>query len=145
MKDSPTARQDNVTFRNCTAIRGPEATRPDPHGAAGANCCFVNFGGLLSSFIDNYGEGCGLTPRPGIASGAEGLVVWGCPGKGNPAFGGAWNSSSVAVVRNVTGSCAGDDGCPMCKFQPVDAYEAGFPGRVASPACNITGPQTQAF
>ena len=56
MKDTPTARQDNVTFRNCTAIRGPEATRPDPHGAAGANCCFVNFGGLLSSFIDNYGE-----------------------------------------------------------------------------------------
>ena len=133
--------QDNVTFRNCTAIRGPEKTMPDPNGAAGINCCFVNFGGLLSSFIDNVGEGCGLTPRKSVASGAEALVVWGCPGIGNPAFGGAWNSSSVAVVRNVTGSCAGSDGCPLCKFQPVSAYEDGFPGHVENFACNISGPQ----
>ena len=130
--------QSNVTFRNCTAIRGTEATKVDPHGAAGVNCCFVGFGGLLTSFIDLYGEGCGLTPRQGIAPGAEALVVWGCPNKGNPAFGGAWNSSSVAVVRNVTGSCAGHDGCPLCKFQPVYAYTHGFPGRVENAACSLT-------
>lgn len=134
------AAQDNLTFQNNTAIRAG-TTPVDKDGAAGINCCFVNFGGRLSSFIGNRGEGCGLTPRKGIGPGAEGLVVWGCPNKGNPAFGGAWDSSSVAVVRDVTGGCAGSDGCPLCVFEPVYAYPDGFPGRVASPACNISGPR----
>ena len=143
------AGQDNVTFRNCVAIRGPEATPADPKGAAGINCCFVNFGGQLSSFVDNHGVGCGLTPRQGVEHHAEALVVWGCPnttpgpttGPGGVNFGGSWNSTSTAVVSNVTGSCAGNDGCPLCKFQPGFAYKNGFPGRVANPSCGITGPQ----
>lgn len=145
------AAQDNVTFRNNIAIRGPEATGPDPHGAAGINCCFVNFGGQLNSFIDNHGIGCGLTPRDHVPNGSEALVVWGCPNP-TPAgdgastganFGGAWNSSSTAVVRNVTGTCAGYDGCPLCKFQPRFAYPNGFPGRVANSACSIAEPQPE--
>jgi hypothetical protein len=132
------AGQNNVTFKNCTAIRGTEKTKPDPHGAAGINCCFVNFGGLAFSFIDNHGEGCGLTPRRGIGHGAEALVVLGCPNKGNPAFGGAWNKSSSVIVHGMTGSCAGQDGCPLCKFQPVYAYPLGFPGSVQNSACNIS-------
>ena len=140
------AAQDNITFRNNIAIRGSRPTKADPHGAAGINCCYVNFGGQLSSFIDNIGIGCGLTPRPRIHSGAEALVVWGCPnptsaGHGSSDgvnFGGSWNSSSTAVVHNVTGSCAGHDGCPLCKFQPRFAYPDGFPGRVVNGACNIS-------
>ena len=27
--------QHNITFKNCTAVRGPEATKQDPKGAAG--------------------------------------------------------------------------------------------------------------
>ena len=99
----------------------------------------VNFGSLAFSCIDNYGEGCGLTPRRGIGHGTEALVVLGCPNKGNLAFGGSWNKSSSVIVRNVTGSCAAQDGCPLCKFQPVYAYPDGFPGRVDSPACNVSG------
>ena len=81
------------------------------------NCCFVSFGGLGSNFIDNIGEGCGLTPkckgyrRPNIPEGSEGLVIFGAPsetpspkGVVNELFGGAWNSSSRAVVKNVTGT-----------------------------------------
>ena len=64
-------------------LAGP--TPADPKGAAGINCCFVNFGGQLSSFIDNVGIGCGLTPRPRIGNGSEALVVWGAP---NPTPGG---------------------------------------------------------
>ena len=135
------AGQNNVTFKNCTAIRGSEKTKADSHGAAGINCCFVNFGGS-GSFIDSRGKGCGLTPRPGIGHGAEALVVFGCPNKGNPAFGGTWDTSSTVVVHNVTGSCAGQDGCPLCKFQPVYAYHDGFPGTIDNPACNISGPQS---
>ena len=129
---------------------GGDASAPlAPRGVAGTNCCFVNFGGQLSSFIDLVGVGCGLTPRPGIANHSEALVVWGCPNPTNAAhnartgvnFGGAWNRSSTAVVRNVSGSCAGYDGCPLCKFQPGFAYPMGFPGRVANAACNISGRQ----
>lgn len=142
------AGQDNITFRNNIAIRGPNPTKADRDGASGINCCFVNFGGHLNSFIDNYGIGCGLTPRPHIGHHAEALVVWGCPNPtpGPPGirgvnFGGAWNSTSTAVVRNVTGTCGGNDGCPLCKFQPVFAYKNGFPGQVSNTACDITGPQ----
>ena len=81
---------NNVTFRNNFA-------RPHP----GQNCCFVSFGGQLSSFIDSHGEGCGLTPRRGIGHGNEGLVVWGSPSANPRLFGGAWNSSSTAVVRQL--------------------------------------------
>ena len=81
---------NNVTFRNNFA-------RPHP----GQNCCYVSFGGQLSSFIDSHGEGCGLTPRRGIGHGNEGLVVWGSPSANPRLFGGAWNSSSTAVVRQL--------------------------------------------
>ena len=121
---------NNVTFRNNFA-------RPHP----GQNCCYVSFGGQLSSFIDSHGEGCGLTPRRGISHGNEGLVVWGSPSANPRLFGGAWNSSSTAVVRNVTGTCAGSDGCPLCVLTAVDGdggYPSGFPGRNVNPACNIT-------
>ena len=72
------AGQTNVTFRNNTAIR-----------KRGNSCCFVNFGGQLSSFLDNFGENCGLTPKPGVPHGNEGLVVWGSPNKQVGLFGGA--------------------------------------------------------
>jgi hypothetical protein len=142
------AGQDNVTFRNNTAVRGTQPTPADPEGASGINCCFVNFGGQLSSFINNHGVGCGLTPRPHIHSHSEALVVWGCPnptagqnGNDGVNFGGEWNSTSTAVVRNITGSCGGHDGCPLCKFEPGFAYPGGFPGHVANSDCNVTGPQ----
>ena len=44
-------------------------------------------------------------------------------------------------VRNVTGTCAGDDGCPLCVLTAIDGdggYPSGFPGRNVNPACNIT-------
>ena len=139
------AGQDNITFLNCTAMRGPEATIPDPNGAAGINCCFVGFGGQLTSFIDSVGHGCGLTPRPHIDNHSEGIVVWGAPNptrhttnKTGVNFGGSWNSSSRAVVRNMTGSCGGTDGCPVCKFQTWYAYPHGFPGHVEGAACNVS-------
>ena len=81
------------------------------------------------------GHGCGLAPRSGVPSNDEGLVVWGGHTK---MFGGAWNASSVAVVRNVTGTCAGHDGCPVCVLAAQHTYPQGFPGRSTNPACNIT-------
>jgi hypothetical protein len=139
------AGQNNVTFRNNTAIRQRSATPVDPKGAAGINCCFVNFGGQLSTFVDNRGEGCGLSPRqsPLIPNGSEALVLWGCPVRGVDLFGGAWNSSSRAVVSNVTGTCADDagagGGCPLCRLLNDYAYPEGFPGHVDNPACNLSG------
>ena len=50
MKTYPCTVQTNITFRNNRAIH-----KKHP----GRNCCFVNFGGLISAFINNYGEGCG--------------------------------------------------------------------------------------
>jgi hypothetical protein len=114
---------DNVTFRNNFA-------KPHP----GCNCCYANFGGLRSAYIGNRGVGCGLTPkcgsqvRPGIPSKSEGLVVFGSPTNIPGLFGGAWNSSSVSVVQNTTGTCAGSDGCPTCVLTATRMYPGGFPG-----------------
>ena len=83
-------------------------------------------------------QGCGLAPRGGVPHGDEGLVVWGGHTK---MFGGEWNATSVANVRNVTGTCAGHDGCPLCVLLAAKAYPGGFPGRSTNPACNITGPR----
>lgn len=120
---------ENVTFQNNRALH-----RKHP----GRNCCFVNFGGLTSAFLDSYGEGCGLTPRDGVPPGSEGLVVFGSPASVTPPlFGGAWNSSSVSVVRNVTGTCAGRAAaaaCPLCKFLAGYLYPDGFPGRTTCPS-----------
>ena len=123
---------------------------------SGNSYCFVNFGGQLSSFLDNYGENCGLTPKPEtwrtfqempttVPHGNEGLVVWGSPipNKQVGLFGGAWNSSSVAVVRNTTGTCAGDDGCPLCVFISGYLYPDGFPGSSINPTCNISLPHAK--
>ena len=117
----------NVTFRHNYA-------QPHP----GCNCCYVNFGGLLSTFADNRGEGCGLTPecggtlRPGIPPGSQGLVVFGSPTNKPGLFGGAWNSSSVAIVKNVTGTCADPRaGCPTCVLLATSMYPNGFPGTAA--------------
>jgi len=119
---------DNVTFKNNYA-------KPHP----GRNCCFVNFGGLRSTFIDNRGDGCGLTPsRNNIPKGSEGLVIFGAPtltpapkGVVNELFGGAWNSSSHAIVKNVTGTCAGSSGCKTCNLLAKLMYPSGFPGTLS--------------
>ena len=82
------AGQHNVTFQNNNAHQG--LGQGNGRGP-GWNKCFANFGGQLSSFLDNYGEGCGLVPRPGIINGSEGLVGWGCrhPTPGGDMFGGS--------------------------------------------------------
>ena len=185
MKTYPCTVQTNITFRNNRAIH-----KKHP----GRNCCFVNFGGLISAFINNYGEGCGcasildfvscvvavrfltrvstspspssrssalgqvctlvlhaarrlsradsrtlllclfgpcrLTARAGVPPKSVGLVVFGSPASVTPPlFGGAWNSSSVSTVQNVTGTCAGGGGCPLCAFLAGYLYKGGFPGR----------------
>ena len=60
-----------TTFQNNTAIRAG-TTPVDKDGAAGINCCFVNFGGRLSSFIGNRGEGCGSDLDAALRSGEIG-------------------------------------------------------------------------
>jgi hypothetical protein len=122
---------DNVTLRGNIAKARP-----------GCNCCYANFGGLRSAFLDNHGEGCGLTPgcegkpRPGshIPPGSEGMVIFGTINPGSPVyglFGGAWNSSSVAIVKNMTGTCAGESGCPTCNLIAHQSYPEGFPGTLS--------------